>query len=41
MTDILNKIRLQNVNKSCTDFVGQLETGAETSIPHYPLFKRN
>lgn len=40
MTDILNKIRLQNVNKNYTDlvdFVGQLETGTETSIPHYQL----
>ena len=40
MTDILNKIRLQNVNKNYTDiedFMGQLETGTETSIPHYQL----
>ena len=40
MTDILNQIRLQNVNKNDTyieDFMGQLETGTETSIPHYQL----
>lgn len=40
MTDILNQIRLQNVNKNYTDiedFMGQLETGTETSIPHYQL----
>nr|YP_010283277.1 hypothetical protein MKU01_pgp097 [Psammodictyon constrictum]ULD16396.1 hypothetical protein [Psammodictyon constrictum] len=40
MTDILNKIQLQNVNKNYTgieDFMGQLETGTETSIPHYQL----
>lgn len=40
MTDILNKIRLQNVNKNYTDiadFVGQLEIGGESSIPHYQL----
>ena len=40
MTDILNQIRLQNVNKNYTDiedFIGQLETGKETSIPHYQL----
>ena len=40
MNDILNKIRLQNVNKNYTDivdFVGQLETGTESSIPHYQL----
>ena len=40
MTDILNQIRVQNVNKNFTDiedFVGQLETGTETSIPHYQL----
>jgi hypothetical protein len=40
ITDILNKIRLQNVNKNYTgivDFLGQLETGTETSIPHYQL----
>lgn len=40
MTDILNQIRLQNVNKNGTyieDFMGQLETGTETSIPHYQL----
>lgn len=40
MTDILNQIRLQNVNKNYTDiedFTGQLETGRETSIPHYQL----
>ena len=38
MLDILNKIRVQNVNKNYTyieDFMGQLETGTETSIPHY------
>lgn len=40
MTDMLNQIRLQNVNKNYTDienFMGQLETGTETSIPHYQL----
>ena len=40
MTDILNQIRLQNVNKNYTnieDFMGQLETGTETLIPHYQL----
>jgi hypothetical protein len=40
MTNILNQIRLQNVNKNYTDledFMGQLETGTETSIPHYQL----
>ena len=40
MTDILNKIQLQNVNKNYTgieDFMGQLETETETSIPHYQL----
>ena len=40
MTDILNQVRLQNVNKNYTDiedFMGQLETGTETSIPHYQL----
>ena len=40
MTDILNQIRVQNVNKNYTDikdFMGQLETGTETSIPHYQL----
>ena len=40
MTDILNQIRLQNVNKNYTDlddFMGQLETGTKTSIPHYQL----
>ena len=40
ITDILNKIRLQNVNKNYTDivdFLGQLEIGTETSIPHYQL----
>lgn len=40
MTDILNQIQLQNVNKNCTDiedFMGQLEIGTETSIPHYQL----
>ena len=40
MTDILNQIRLQNVNKNYTDiedFMVQLETGKETSIPHYQL----
>ena len=40
MNDILNKIRLQNVNKNYTDivdFVGQLETGTESSIPYYQL----
>ena len=40
MTDILNQIRLQNVNKNYTDiedFMGQFETGTETSIPHYQL----
>lgn len=40
ITDTLNKIRLQNVNKNYTDivdFLGQLETGTETSIPHYQL----
>lgn len=40
MTDILNKIQLQNVNKNYTgieDFMGQVETGTETSIPHYQL----
>ena len=40
MTDILNRIQLQNVNKNYTgieDFMGQLETGTETSIPHYQL----
>nr|ULD15942.1 hypothetical protein [Cylindrotheca closterium] len=40
MTDILNQIRLQNVNKNYTDienFMGQLETRTETSIPHYQL----
>ena len=40
MRDILNQIRLQNVNKNYTDiedFMGQLETGTETSIPHYQL----
>jgi len=40
MTDILNQIRLENVNKNGTyieDFMGQLETGTETSIPHYQL----
>ena len=40
MNNILNKIRLQNVNKNYTDivdFVGQLETGTESSIPHYQL----
>ena len=40
MTDILNQIRLENVNKNYTDiedFMGQLETGTETSIPHYQL----
>ena len=40
MTDILNQIRLQNVNKNYSDiedFMGQLETGTETSIPHYQL----
>ena len=40
ITDILNQIRLQNVNKNYTDiedFTGQLETGTETSIPHYQL----
>ena len=38
MTNILNQIRLQNVNKNYTDiedFMGQLEIGTETSIPHY------
>src|SRR5210317_1577926 len=38
MTDILNKIQLQNVNKNYTDiedFMGQLEAGQKTSIPHY------
>ena len=40
MSDILNEIRFQNVNKNSTDiedFVDQLETGTETSIPHYQL----
>ena len=40
ITEILNKIRLQNVNKNYTDivdFLGQLEIGTETSIPHYQL----
>ena len=40
ITDILNKIHLQNVNKNYTDivnFLGQLETGTKTSIPHYQL----
>lgn len=40
MTDILNEVRIQNVNKNYTeieDFTGQLETGTETSIPHYQL----
>jgi len=40
MIDILNKIRLQNVNKNYTDiedFMGQLKTGTETSIPDYQL----
>lgn len=40
ITEILNKIRLQNVNKNYTDivdFYGQLEIGTETSIPHYQL----
>jgi len=40
MTDILNKIQLENFNKNDTgieDFMGQLETGTETSIPQYQL----
>ena len=40
MTEILDQIRLPNVNKNYTnieDFMGQLETGTETSIPHYQL----
>lgn len=40
MTEILNQIRLQNVNKNYTDiedFVGQLETGTESLTPHYQL----
>ena len=40
MTDILNNMRLQNVNKNYTDlvnFMGQLETGTETLIPYYQL----
>lgn len=40
MTDILTQIRFQNVNKNSTDikdFVDQLETRTETSIPHYQL----
>jgi len=37
MMDILNQIRLENVNKNYTDiegFMGQLETETETSISH-------
>ena len=40
MMDILNQIRLENVNKNYTnieDFRGQLEIGTETLIPHYQL----
>ena len=40
ITDILNQIRVENVNKNYTDiedFMGQLETGTGTSIPHYQL----
>lgn len=37
MTNILNQIRLQNVNKNYTDiedFMGQLETGV---FPNFPI----
>ena len=40
MTDILNQIRIQNINKNCADiedFMGRLGTGTETIIPHYQL----
>ena len=40
LTDILNELEIENVHKNKTvtdDFVGQLEIGTESSIPHYQL----
>ena len=40
VTEILNELKIQNVHRNKTDikdFVGQLEIGSKTSIPHYQL----
>ena len=40
LTDILNELEIENVHKNKTvtdDFVGQLEIGTESKIPHYQL----